>query len=167
MISEASDTLSEAFDAHVGAEHAAVARLAVYLHALQDRISHHRCIDIATLTGPFAGGITWFEDLDNPNCNQIVHLSRHAWETGVDQRSLNVEDQTTTAALRASYDELLKWATVQGAQSATAADPARREEVLRVLGDALAVRHGDRVRALIEAGCDLGYEPLPGHGDCS
>lgn len=32
-----------------------LARLGIYLHALGDRISHHRCVDVSTMTGPRTG----------------------------------------------------------------------------------------------------------------
>ena len=46
------DTPASQLGHYVPADQLPLARLGIYLHAVQDRISHHRCIDASSLIGP-------------------------------------------------------------------------------------------------------------------
>lgn len=158
---EASD-----FSQYVGNQNAAFARIGVYMHALQDRVSHSLCLDDSFFHGPTG---RWSErvfeaNAASPECTQDLHFIRHSWETGVDQSQLLPQNRTTEAALRVSYEELLRFAEMLGLERARAYDGSYREEVITTLIDALSVSAGDgRVDALTDSAKSLGLQPLPGY----
>lgn len=155
---------SDDFDTYIG-EHAVWARLGIYLHAVQDRVSHHRCIDVSVLTGPYPEGADFVATMTGNNCNQINHAARHAWETGVDPDNLHPRDRTTPAALELTWNELSAWLQDHG--QGVEVSSRRMRMVLGALNGALAQDGAARLTGLVRAGCSLGYEPLPGHGSCA
>ena len=161
---------AESFDAVVGggASRAAAARLGIYLHALGDRISHHVCSDRSALQGPAVGPLRGFTvDLSNPDCGQGLHALRHEWEVGIDQSLLAETDQTLTAALARSYDELAAFATARGVLIAGAALATARDALVAELLQTLQPAAGDvRMEAITRLTCSRGFPVFPGAGDC-
>ncbi len=104
----AGDTTASDFDRLVGT-HADVARLGVYLHFLQDRVSHNLCSDAAqtATAGPNLMG-DYTVAFDDEQCNAPIHALRHVWEVGAgyDPNQLEQREQTTEQALRVTYREL-------------------------------------------------------------
>lgn len=149
------------FDSWIGAE-ADNARLGIYVHAVADRISHHRCIDDSVLAGPDSDN-DFDLDMSSPECSQGNHVLRHAWEAGVDQSALAAVDRTTEAALRAVWDELVAAAYDRGVLKARALRPAYRDALLEDLVEAIEeVDAEDRLEALRDVACDRGLEAFPG-----
>jgi hypothetical protein len=145
------------------------ARLGIYLHALQDRVSHHVCGDDSHLTGPYTpmGPRTddFVSNMQSSECTQQLHVLRHAWETGVPQSSVPARDRTTAAALAVTWDELSAYARTRGFLRPDAA--SARDRVLAALVTAIEVADAAaRVRSIRDVGCAEGATPMPGHGAC-
>jgi len=167
-------TYASTFDALVAADgardtsaaHAADARLGVYLHVLADRITHHVCTDRSVIAGPTADGFQI--QMTNSDCEQSLHLLRHAWETGVDFSTLKAQDRTTDAALATVYDELVAFARARGVLRAGADTSATRDAYVAALSNALQPFAAlDRVGAIDAVGCAHGLVPFPGQTACS
>ena len=151
------------FDAYVG-DMARYARIGIYIHAYQDRISHHRCLDVSTLSGPSSGRIAFNAALDDSACVQGEHIIRHGWEVGVDQSRLAPADQTMAAAVSGSYDEMLALAQDMGVAAPRASDTANRQNFIDAFVAMLQTPDA-RTRAmnLAGAGASYGLAPLPGY----
>jgi len=160
------DVLASDLARITGADREDAARLGIYLHALQDRISHARCLDASTLTGPFAEGADFVNGTDAKECAAPLHLLRHVWEVGSRQAPLEEADRTLEAALGATWDELLAYAEARGFASGRAARPRFRRRVLSLLRRTLQVEDPQgRVDAVVEGFARLGgFAPMPGHG---
>jgi len=148
------------------APHAADARLGVYLHILADRITHHVCTDQSVIAGPNSSGFQ--VALTNPDCQQAIHVLRHAWETGVDFSTLLAQDHTTEAALSTVYSELVAFAKARGVLRAGADKSSTKSSYTSALTAALQEFDAlDRVTAINAIGCAHGLAPLPGQPSCS
>lgn len=87
-----------------------LAKMGLYLHVLQDRISHHQCGDVSYVTGPTdlsaqgetKAGFWWTYDLDA--CDSVWHAVGHYMEVGVDPVAMR-----TYTALSYAYDELKRF----------------------------------------------------------
>jgi hypothetical protein len=140
--------------------HATMARFGIYLHLLQDRISHSECGD-ASVFHPVSGGVHLAYSADE--CDQLNHTLRHAWEIGVDQDLLEPRHRNTEPALEVSYDELVDWARAQGTLTPGADDAASRDAtVARLLGLLQTADASARVSAFQALLAAEGY-PAP-HG---
>lgn len=115
------------------------ARMGVYLHVLQDRISHHICGDVSTYEGPIAPEQDFLVAYDGQECAQPIHVLRHVWEVGVPQAELDAQDRTTGAALAATYDELFALAQQLGVARSAASRAAYRQGILTQIGTALEI----------------------------
>lgn len=147
------------------ANHAADARLGVYLHLLADRITHHVCTDRTAIAGPSDAGFQI--DLGGAECAQPIHLLRHAWETGVRFAELRPQDRTTEAALTAVYGELVAFARARGVLRPGADTPAIRAAYTTALGRALQeFDAAARVAAIDAIGCAHQLAPFPGQPAC-
>jgi hypothetical protein len=135
------------------------ARIGIYLHFLQDRISHHVCGDASTLSGPSPAG-NWGFDLDQPECTQDLHGLRHAWEVGYDPALLDAKDRTTAAALDITWDELEHFAQQHGTYAPTAA----KADVIAEISSALATFDPEaRIDAMTQVADDFALDRMPGH----
>jgi hypothetical protein len=154
---------SDSFDAYVG-NMARYARIGVYLHAYQDRISHHRCLDVSTLSGATAGKNAFEALLDDTACVQGEHIIRHGWEVGVDQAGLDSQDQTMSAAVSGSYDELLSLATDMGIANSRAGNSANRQNVINAFVAVLQTPEPQtRAMNVTATGLNYGLQALPGY----
>lgn len=153
---------SSGFDAYIG-DKARYARIGIYLHAYQDRISHSRCLDQSALSGPLQNKVAFKALLNDDACVQGEHIIRHAWEVGVPQSGLQAADQTMPAAVSGSYDELLSIAKDMGIALSRAKDSANRQKFIDDFTSALQTPGAkDRVKALASLGSAYGLKPLPG-----
>lgn len=153
---------SSGFDAYVG-DQARYARIGIYLHAYQDRISHSRCLDQSAISGPLQNKIAFKALLNDDACVQGEHIIRHAWEVGVPQAGLKPADQTMPAAVSGSYDELLSIAKDMGIALSRAEDSANRQQFITDFTNALQTPGAkDRVKALANLGAGYGLKPMPG-----
>lgn len=77
------------------------AKLGIYLHTLQDRISHHNCLDVTTYRSVISDRYREiFEiDFDSDGCSYALHYLWHAWEIGVNFDSLPEKNKTVEPAL--------------------------------------------------------------------
>lgn len=162
--SDTAPITTEGFDAVVGEDRAADARLGVYLHSLADRISHHVCADTAHLSLSEDG---FSYDATSDDCTQGTHALRHLWEAGVDPDVLSAADRTTPAALETIADELADFAGYRGVYRADRDTDEARTALLRAIGEAIALPNaGDRIDALAAVACDAGVAPFPGMPAC-
>lgn len=148
------------FDAEVG-DDAWLARFGLYMHFLQDRVSHNICSDDpdTETSGPDASG-NYAVVYDNVECNAPIHALRHAWEVGYyDPSRLSHREETTEQALRVTYRELLWFADTHGVlpQSVPTEDALVADllEVMQTL-DPIA-----RVEAMDDVSSTWGVEPMP------
>lgn len=147
------------FDQHVGIDIAKEARIGVYLHVLQDRISHHICLDSSSLTGPGIDGNFWLADLSNEECAQDIHVLRHAYEQATDYDQLDTSDQTTLAALKATYSELQLFAQLNNLQPVINDAEPLMENIAETLKIVDAVT---RLESIAQISCDNQLNPYPG-----
>ena len=148
------------------ATHAQDARLGVYLHVLADRITHHVCTDQSVIAGPNAFGFQIA--MTNADCDQPIHLLRHAWETGTNFAQLAAQDRTTEAMLVTIYTELVTIAKQRGVLRTGADSMATQTAYTSALAHALQQYqcdrscHGDR-RAVA---CTHKLTPFKGQPAC-
>lgn len=156
---------SDGFDAYVGKARAPFARIGIYLHALQDRVSHHVCTDQSYAAGPMKDGPMFVIDMTSKECSQPLHFLRHAFEVGIPQGELAPADRTMSAGLAVTFDAVQAFAKLRGVTPPTAA-PAR-DELLSGLEGVLAIADPvARQDAMIALGCARGIAPLWGLGAC-
>lgn len=153
------EVLADQFDRYIGAEHAKNARLGVYLHVLQDRISHHKCTDNSPLTGPGIDQSRWFADLSNEDCAQDVHVLRHSYEQATNYDELPPEDQTTRAALTATWDELAYFAQLRKLKKTSINAQAVVDQIAQGLKVEDAVT---RLTTIARTACRYNLTPYPG-----
>jgi hypothetical protein len=139
------------FDAEAGA-FAPYARFGIYLHLLQDRVSHHWCHEYSRIDGPAADD-GWDLAFDAGRCAATVHGLRHGWETGY-------VSSDTAAAVALTWDALADLAVRNGLA------PGDGEAAVADLIEVLEVSKPlDRIDALQDAADALGVCRLPGHGN--
>ena len=137
-----------------------LARFGLYLHFLQDRISHNRCSDAPNteITGPSAAGHYQIV-YDSDECAAPIHGLRHSWEVGRNlPQSLDARDRTAEHALRLTYDELKLFATQHGRTPMTLDE----NSVIAALTTALQTPGAlDRLAAMDAAALSWGVDPMP------
>lgn len=150
---------------YLGADVEKFARIGIYLHSFQDRISHHVCGDQATLVkSPGNAKISFQSDLSNEECTQEKHVLRHAWEAGADQSRVPAKDRTLLAVVNGTFSELREFAARHRRT------PRKRltvEQIWKFKSDMYqALQTSDakqRVFDITEVGKKYGLQPLPGH----
>lgn len=149
-----------------------LARAGIYLHVLQDRISHHKCGDVSYVRQGGAGYQYLYEPIGDPvQCTQDQHAWGHYQEIG--QPTL---PERTYAGLEYTYDELRALATTLRAArpgwfTARYGSPIARAALIRDasgaaggLSQVLMVPGGaSRVAAEMALVAGYGLHPLPGH----
>lgn len=105
----------------VPAAHVEYARVGVYMHLLQDRISHYLCGNASVMYADPTSPDDVFADYSAAECDQPHHAIRHAWETGY---AIDGEHEATRAALEMTWDELLDYASWKGVASSSASSAA-------------------------------------------
>ena len=152
---------------YVGEENANGAKMGIYLHVLQDRISHHSCMDTATLSDPLqTPDENFVATYDSTVCNQGIHLVWHGWETGQDQVEVPAEQQTMYPSLETTYDELLLYAELHHTVHPLALDPQYKKAILDKIYAALQHQNpADRIAVLIAEMKVFGFRPMPGYED--
>lgn len=151
---------------YVGSNDAADAKVGIYLHTLQDRISHHNCIDTTSMTRPGSTpGENFVATYPRQSCHQTAHLVWHTWETGQKQAAdVPPAQRTLYPALDLTYDELLSYAKSKGMARPHAGDPAYKKAVLDGIFNALQLSTAEqRMVALLKAMDDFKFQRLPGH----
>ena len=145
-----------------------IARAGIYLHALQDRISHYQCGDRSFATGPDASGV-YFVDYDTyseGNCSQAAHADGHYREIGLkpDQAELPAQ---TAAALRSTYEELTRWANEIGAERGWTVSGGPRLDADQAVADLLGVLKVNdpcqRLKAMITLNNARSFDQMPGN----
>jgi hypothetical protein len=102
---------SHDIDNYVKPHDGAYAKLGIYLHALQDRYSHHNCSDYSYMYATSADSNHYNVLFDNKECDQGNHMYWHSLEAGTHQQ--NIENQmhhTLEPAMSATFDELVAYA---------------------------------------------------------
>ncbi|MCB9766474.1 MAG: hypothetical protein H6739_42260 [Alphaproteobacteria bacterium] len=136
-----------------------LAKMGIYLHVLQDRVSHHICGDDSVLYKDSSTGHDFIFEYSSTECGGGTHALRHAWEVGFDQSSLSSPFRNIEPALEATWDELEELADDR---SLTAV--MTKAEAISALMDVLQTEDAeDRLDAMNDALDDEGFDHLPGH----
>jgi len=188
IIATASNITYATFDNYIGNVNGAnltaatpqMAKFGIYMHSYQDRISHHRCLDVSSTNGPqvlpvytTAGNppTSYPEGVFNGTmtdaaCQQTYHILRHSWETGVTQSpNLQSADRTTAAALNGTLLQLqalapLAGVTVTGvSQGASVSTSGFVQNLYSALQQPLAP---NRINAIVQAATQAGLTLMPG-----
>ena len=145
-----------------------VVRFGVYLHSLQDRISHWQCGDASYFTGPTPtdGKFVFFYSIEE--CGQDIHAVRHYNEMA------NTPLPTRTySALNYTWDELEAFADIMRTNNPSWFVPRKKVSQVKLIGS--TSRPGAiplifqihtpeaRVAAMVALIDELGYRQLPGH----
>lgn len=139
----------------VPAAHVEAAKLGVYLHLLQDRVSHHVCGDASVMYALPGPGDDVVADYDRDACDAVTHALRHTWETGY---PLDGVYESTRAALEVSYDALLTYALATGVAAEEASQDAVRDAWIDAILDNLEIADGaERWAAMHDQREDAGY----------
>jgi hypothetical protein len=157
--------LASQLESYVGKTETPDAKMGIYLHTLQDRISHHSCLDTTWLSAPsLTAGGNFVANYPREQCHQGIHLLWHTWETGSMQENVPASQRTLYAALEVSYDELLNYAQRKGWARPQASDPKYKTEVLWAIHNALQMPNPEkRLGNLMQSMDNFGYLRLPGH----
>ncbi|MFI4957227.1 MAG: hypothetical protein ACHQAX_08480 [Gammaproteobacteria bacterium] len=162
---EAETIFARDIGAYVGEANANDAKMGIYLHVLQDRISHHSCMDTATLSDPLQTADENFVATYDPAvCHQGIHLVWHGWEAGQVQSEVPAEQQTMYPSLSTTYDELLLYAELHRTVSPLALDPQYKKVILDKIYLALQQENPpERIAVLIAEMKVFGLKPMPGY----
>ncbi len=145
---------------------APIARMGIYLHLLQDRISHAKCGDASYATVNSSNQIDVQYDMSL--CTQDLHAYGHYQEVG-----FNPLQTRTFSALTYTYDELTQWLSLNPSYKGTG------KTVSKGVLIGTSASPGTLTNLLIEAnGCkrlkniadytkSVGYTPMPGLSDTS
>lgn len=150
---------------YVGTTEASDVKMGIYLHTLQDRISHHKCMDHTSLSAPnMTPGENFVANYPRDACHQSIHLIWHGWETGIEQSKVPVADRTLYPSLDLTYDELLLYAQRHGWARPHATDKNYKKKVLEAIQTSLQLPTPEkRLAALMQAMDSFGFKRLPGH----
>lgn len=150
-----------------------LARMAIYLHILQDRISHAACGDASTVHEPDPSG--YFSFLySTEQCTQDLHATRHYEEIGFPPAAL---PERVYSALRYTWNELVAFAQAHPEYVATQYSPAqlaaRRQSFVgtkspyapgKLVTDAISVSDGcQRAREMMRLLAQNGLAQMPGN----
>lgn len=151
---------------YVDPAHVNHVKMGIYLHVLQDRISHHSCIDKSTVIEPSDdSNQNWGAYFDRETCHQGIHLVWHGWETGMDQSMIAPQHQNLWPTLDNTYDVLLAFAELKNLAKPDAKKRDYKMAVLENIFEALQIGHTrQRMDTLIKNMNKFGFEPLPAHG---
>lgn len=141
------------------------AKMGVYLHMLQDRISHHACIDAAVIqnsaANPSGNHLVTFE---REPCNQGIHLLWHSWETGQRQNEVPKAHRSLRPGLEKTYDALLEYAKFRYTPDPRAYDPVYRTFIIDAMMHALQFDNPEqRLHMFITNMDGLDFKPMPGY----
>ncbi len=153
--------LTEMLDGRTSEQFSDLIRMGIYLHILQDRISHHVCGDRSSVTGPDAGGYFHY-GYDDAECGQDIHAYYHYQELG--QADLPLR---TVTSLEYTFDELRIFAArfpYWVDEAPPEIDPLYQAKLIVDLSQVLLVNDGcERLKAMIELIDSYGFEQMPGH----
>ena len=157
---------------------ASIVRMGMYLHVLQDRISHATCGDASVVHEPDALGYFRF-NYSPDECTQDQHAVRHYEEIGFPPAQT---PERVYSALSYAWDEMVQFAKLHPewlTHSYTPAQLAQRKHQIigtrgaftagQAITDVVSVQDGcERLRAMIELTDAWGFEQMPGNeGDTS
>lgn len=153
-----------------GQDMALLARTGIYLHSLQDRISHHACSDASVSTheaSPRLNEGVYVTRYEASACSQAEHAFGHYEEVGQGKASV---PERTLSALSLTYQELRALATGLPKRSglltsrALAASDTLSSRDLSLLGRALATSGAcQRVAAFLRLEETAGFAHMPGY----
>lgn len=137
------------------ASHISPAKMGIYLHLLQDRVSHHICGDASVMYEDPASADDYVADYDTDECDQPTHALRHAWETG---STYDDDHAATREGLEATYAELLVYAASKGLDVSTVEDNSVRDAWIEAILANLEIEDGgDRWQAMHDQRAAAGY----------
>jgi hypothetical protein len=155
-------TYSSQINDYVKPHNGDLAKLGLFLHALQDRYSHHRCSDYSYIRPTQQGYEVYFDD---KACSQGIHMLSHAWEVGTNQSHSNLSknmDHTIEPALSSTYDQLLSYAETHGIKVNSHLD---KQKIIDELLLQLSIEDPTtRLNSMVLLFEKKGLTPLPKHG---
>jgi len=139
-------------------EYVQLIRMGLYLHILQDRISHHQCGDRSYVSVP--GDDDRFEFVyDDVLCSQDKHALMHFEEIGHDPLPDRVRYSLTYA-----YEELSAFALAFPQWTVDAAPGVDRTQIIDALLDVLKEPNGcRRLKSMIKLQDDFALAQMPGN----
>ena len=153
---------SSQIDAYVSPHRGDLAKLGLFLHALQDRYSHHGCSDTSYIVPDKQGYEARF---DSVACSQGMHLLSHGWEVGTNQSHANLKneaDRTIEPALSFTYDQLMEYARTHGVRIN---HNLHKQRIIDELLVQLSIEDPvKRLNAMVILFEKKGLTPLPSHG---
>ncbi len=145
-----------------------VARTGIYLHILQDRISHSACGDASTVSGPSLPGGLFTYDYGKTDCAQDVHAWRHYEEIGLQslpERSfsaLSYAWDTLEDFIDANSTAHPQWFTTP--TGLTKAEVVGSQASPGILMQALTISDATaRLNAFLQANTNAGFRQMPGN----
>lgn len=139
-----------------------LAKIAIFMHTLQDRYSHHMCTDDSYFYRQPTGDYT--SHYSNINCAQKNHFIWHAWEQGTIQSNSNIapEHQTIRPALSAAYDQLITFALYK---NISVNKHLNKDSILDDLVHVIEIYNAEeRMSKMVQLMEKYKVLPLPGHG---
>lgn len=138
------------------------AKLGIFLHTLQDRYSHHLCVDHSYFYRQPDGQ---YRSIYHPNyCSQSNHFLWHAWEAGTLQTDANLNPiyQTMRPALENTFDQLMSYATYH---HILINKSLNKQQLIDELIQVLQITSPDeRLKQMVLLMAQYHLLPLPGHG---
>lgn len=150
---------------------AIIARMGIYLHFLQDRISHYQCSDASIVNEPDKDGYFHYT-YSTEQCTADLHAVRHYEELGFPAALI---PQRTYSAMIYTWDELVSFAQMHPQFLEVQFSPAQlklmKEEVIGnksrpgiLFTDAISKQSAcERVQAIVRLNDAYGLQQMPGY----
>ena len=156
---------NSSLQAYVSPDDAFYVKPGIFLHALQDRYSHHMCTDYSYFSLEEPGVYT--ATYNSVNCAQGNHFLWHVYEQGTNQMTSNLsaEYQTMKPSLEATYEQLVEYAEYKGISVNHSID---KVTLINQLIEALSIYDpSSRLNRMVQLMGIYRVLPLPGHGYAS
>jgi len=152
---------------------ASIVRMGMYLHVLQDRISHATCGDASTVNEPDTTGYFHF-NYSPAECTQDQHAVRHYEEIGFPPAQT---PERVYSSLSYAWDEMVQFAKLHPEWLVHSYTPAqlaaRKRQIIgtrgaltagQAISQVVSVTDGcERLRGMIQLTSAWGFEQMPGN----
>lgn len=159
---ETSDDIAK----YIGTDFLFEKKLGMYLHAVGDKVSHSNCVDSSSYSGPHVNhrkrSARFIADMSSDECSQVLHLIRHAWESGIEQNDIPNSQRTLRAGLSIIFDEIYEMAKFKGLKPKL--DPILKAQVIQKIESAIEQKTArKRIEALNQVTIDYKLKLMPGY----
>ncbi len=150
--------------AYIQPHSANLAKMGIFVHSLEDRVSHHLCTDNSYFYQTRDGNYT--SNYASVPCAQGRHFLWHVWEQGTNQSSdnLGAEYQTMAPALSAAFDQLVSYANHLGITVKTQNVNNKASIISNLIGALQIYEPQQRLNAMVALMGTYQALSLPGHG---